>query len=556
MPTQKIDQIRKDERERQQRFACRVYCCAGTACVSAEGLGVWNALEEALDSHDLRGTVDLSRTGCMGLCSRGPLVRIETEGSQPSLYGTVTPMLARLLVAEHVLPAVQADGTAFEVPAFLASYLLPADLPFFAQQKRVALSRIDRADPERIADALAHGAYGTLQRCLSERTPDSVIDEILQSGLRGRGGGGYATGHKWRNAASTAADRRYIICNGDEGDPGAYVDRSILEGDPHTVLEGMMIAAFAIGATHGYFYIRAEYELAKRRVCEAIVQARNLGLLGPSVLGTGFCFDCEVFAGAGAFVCGEETALIASIEGERGTPRPRPPYPAERGLWGFPTVVNNVETLANVPHILANGPEWFRDIGTADSPGTKVFSLAGRARQAGLLEVPMGTDIKTVVDVLGAGTKSGRPVHAVQIGGLSGGLVPAERLTTPLSYEAMSELGAIVGSGGMVVLDDTDELLDLACYFLEFAVGESCGRCAACRIGTRQLLDLTRVIQREGATVRELSLIRRIGEAMQAASLCGLGKAAPRPLLSFLKNWRHLVPMREGTAQANENGGE
>ena len=545
MPTQAIDMIREEETARQSHFACRIFCCAGTACLSLDGQAVWNALKEALISHGLEGTVDLARTGCMGLCSQGPLVRVEVSGAEACLYGRVSPILARLIVAEHVVPSLRKDTEVFQVPEFLSSHTLSLDLPFFARQERVALARIDRADPERIEDALAHGAYSVLQRCLHSVTPPDVIEQVCRSGLRGRGGGGYATGRKWANAARVDAERRYLICNGDEGDPGAYVDRSILEGDPHAVIEGMLLAAYAIGARRGYFYIRAEYELAVRRVRHAIAQARERGLLGDAVLGAKFAFDCDVFAGAGAFVCGEETALIASIEGERGTPRPRPPYPSECGLWGFPTVVNNVETLSNVPHIIDRGADWFHSIGTPESPGTKVFSLAGRARLAGLLEVPMGTDIATVVETLGGGTKSGRPIRAVQIGGLSGGLVPSVRLGTPLSYEAMSELGMIVGSGGMVVLDDSDDLLDLARYFLQYAVDESCGRCAACRIGTRQLLDLTTMIQQQGATKRDLALIRRIGEAMQAASLCGLGKAAPRPLLSFLRNWEDLVPRRD-----------
>ncbi len=542
--TKAIERLRDDEQARQRAFTCRVFCCAGTACLSADGQDVWEALTDAVATHALGDRVDLVRTGCMGLCSRGPLVRVEQDNAEPCLYGTVSPMLARLIVTEHVIPALQRGGAEFELPEFLASQALPRDLAFFAGQERVVLDRIHRADPERINDALAHAAYVSLQRCL-ERTPQDLLADLARSGLRGRGGGGYPTGQKWANAARTEADLRYIICNGDEGDPGAYVDRSILEGDPHAVLEGMLIAGYAVGASRGFVYVRAEYELAVQRVRLAIEQAREHGLLGDAVLGSSFAFDCDVVAGAGAFVCGEETALIASIEGERGTPRPRPPYPSECGLWGCPTVINNVETLANVAQIMSRGPDWFRSIGTVDSPGTKVFSLAGRARLAGLLEVPLGTKIGTVVQTLGGGTKSGRPVHAVQIGGLSGGLVSSERLETCLSYEGMTELGAIVGSGGMIVIDDTDDLLDLARFFLRYAVEESCGRCAACRIGTHQLLGLTRKIQAQGAESADLALIHRVAEAMQASSLCGLGKAAPRSLVSFLRNWEQLVPRSE-----------
>ncbi len=545
MPTPTLSDVRKEEEARQAAFACRVFCCAGTACLSAEGQDVWDALVDARTTHGLEDRVDLVRTGCMGLCSQGPLVRVEMTDTEPRLYGKVSPMLARLIITEHVTPALKAEG-AFELPEFLASQALPTDLAFFTQQERVVLSRIDKADPERITDALTHGAYRALAAAL-EQPPQNLIAEMEKSGLRGRGGGGYPTGQKWANAAGTEAERRFIICNGDEGDPGAYVDRSILEGDPHAVLEGMLLSAYAVGASRGYVYVRAEYELAVQRVRCAVDQAREHGVLGDAVLGSDFAFDCEVVTAAGAFVCGEETALIASIEGERGTPRPRPPYPSESGLWGCPTVISNVETLANVPRIIQHGAEWFRAIGTPESPGTKVYSLAGRARLAGLLEVPMGTRLSTVVDTLGGGTKTGQPVRAVQIGGLSGGLIPAEKLETTLSYEAMSELGSIVGSGGMIVLDETDDLLALAQYFLQYAVEESCGRCAACRIGTHQLLNLATKIQKEGATDADLALINRLAETMQAASLCGLGKAAPRPLMSVLRNWSELMPRPKQT---------
>jgi len=544
-----LEQTRETQQERQAGFACRIFCCAGTACLSAEGQSVWDALHSAVATHALTDRVEVVRTGCMGLCSRGPLVRVACAHAAPCLYGAVSPMLARLIVTEHVMPALAATEGTFEPPDFLAAHALPADLAFFAAQKRVVLSRIDRADPESIDDAIAHGAYRALAQSLASTEPAALIRQVRDSGLRGRGGGGYPTGTKWGNAARFEASRRFIICNGDEGDPGAYVDRSILEGDPHAVLEGMLLAGYAVGAGRGYLYIRAEYELAVQRVNRAIAQARERGLLGDNVLESGFAFDCSIIAGAGAFVCGEETALIASIEGERGTPRPRPPYPSEHGLWGCPTVINNVETLANIPRIIEQGADWFRSIGTPDSPGTKVFSLAGRTRLAGLLEVPLGTTLADVVETLGGGARSGRPILAVQIGGLSGGLVPAARMQAPLSYEGMSELGAIVGSGGMVVLDDTDDLLDLARFFLRYAVEESCGRCAACRIGTHQLLNLTRGIQRRGATPGDLALIARIAETMEAASLCGLGKAAPRSLMSVIRNWDSLIPRRDAETE-------
>ena len=547
MPTPTLSDARKQEEARQAAFDCRVFCCAGTACLSAEGQDVWEALVDARTTHGLEDRVDLVRTGCMGLCSQGPLVRVEVADTEPQLYGKVSPMLARLIVTEHVTQAL-AKGEEFVVPGFLASQALASDLAFFTQQERVVLDRIDQADPERIEDALAHGAYQGLSDAL-QKQPSELIKTVEDSGLRGRGGGGYPSGTKWANAAGTPAKQRFVICNGDEGDPGAYVDRSILEGDPHAVLEGMILTGFAIGASRGFVYVRAEYELAVQRVRCAVEQARGEGILGDAVLGTDFAFDCEVVTAAGAFVCGEETALIKSIEGQRGTPRPRPPYPSERGLWGSPTVISNVETLANVPRIIDRGADWFRSIGTAESPGTKVYSLAGRARLAGLLEVPMGTSLDSVVNDMGGGTKTGQPVEAVQLGGLSGGLIPSDQLDSALSYEAMSERGSIVGSGGMIVLDANDDLLDLARYFLQYAVEESCGRCAACRIGTHHLLTLATAIQKEGASEADLALIRRLAATMQATSLCGLGKAAPRPLMGILRNWSDRVPRREETGE-------
>lgn len=545
MSPRRLDIISDQERSRHDAFSCRVFCCAGTSCLSAAGREVWEALQDAVDTHGIGDRVDVVRTGCMGLCSLGPLMRVEVDGGTPCIYRTVSPMLARLVVTEHVIPAMDRGGEPFVLPEFLASHTLPPDLPFYGRQRRVVLSRIHRADPESISSAVLHGAYGSLAAAF-ERSPAELIDIVQRSGLRGRGGGGYPTGRKWANAARPEAAHRYVICNADEGDPGAYVDRSILEGDPHAVLEGMLLTAYAVGADRGYVYVRAEYELAVRRTERAIAQARETGLLGEDILGSGFAFDCGVVAGGGAFVCGEETALIASIEGERGTPRPRPPYPSVQGLWGFPTVISNVETLANIPEIISRGPAWFRSIGTAESPGTKVFSLAGRARLAGLVEVPMGTTIGEVVETIGGGPREGRRLQAVQIGGLSGGLVPAERMDTELSYESMRRIDGIVGSGGMVVLDDTDDLLDLARFFLRYAVDESCGRCAACRIGTRQLMDLTKKIQKKGAEPRDIAMIHLLAETMEAASLCGLGKGAPRALLSLLRHWPTMLPQRDG----------
>lgn len=529
-----VETIRAEECARRKAFEGRILCCAGTACLSAEGAEVHAALSEALATHALSDRLELIPTGCMGLCSEGPLVRVELRERPPILYCRVTPLLARLIVAEHAAPLLQGEAVGGpDLPRFLASHTLDIALPFFQRQQRVVLARMDQCDPERIEDAIAHEAYRGLLRCLAEKTPAEVIDLMTRSGLRGRGGGGYPAGAKWASAASTPADTRYVICNGDEGDPGAYMDRSVMEGDPHAVLEGMLIAAYAVGATEGYIYIRAEYELAVRRMCRAIEQARACGLLGQPIKGSDVQFDCRICLGAGAFVCGEETALIASIEGDRGTPRPRPPFPSERGLYGCPTVINNVETFANVPYIAREGAETYRRVGTPDSPGTKVFSLAGRARHAGLIEVAMGTSLADVVNVLGAGTRSGKPVQAVQIGGLSGGIVMHDALDVPLTYEAMSERGTIIGSGGMIILDEDDDLVALARYYLAYAAEESCGGCAACRIGSRQLLELVQQLAAGHQEVRPLML--RVAETMRTASLCGLGKAAARPLMAVLE---------------------
>jgi NADH:ubiquinone oxidoreductase subunit F (NADH-binding)/(2Fe-2S) ferredoxin len=530
-----LAQTREAERERRKRYACRVFCCAGTSCQSAEGDAVMRALEDAVVAHGQQDFVEVLPTGCMGLCSEGPLVRVEMGDCEPVLYGKVNALLARLIVAEHILPALAGQfpcgGT---LPVFLSDHEISLELPFFKGQERVVLDRIDRSAPDRIEDAILNGAYAAWADCIESMTPDAVVEQLRLSGLRGRGGGGYPVAAKWQMVAEAQSDVRYVICNGDEGDPGAYMDRSVLEGDPHAVIEGMLIAAHAVRANRGYVYIRAEYELAVDRMRLAIDQARAKGVLGREG-----GFDCEVFCAAGAFVCGEETALIKSIEGQRGTPRPRPPFPSRRGLFGKPTVVNNVETLANVPRILAKGAEWFRTIGTDESSGTKVFSLAGRGRYTGLLEVPMGTPLRKVVEEIGGGTRTGRPVQAVQTGGLSGGIVPTASLDTPLTYEAMSDQGSIIGSGGMIVLDDADDLLGLALYYLEHAVEESCGRCAACRIGSTQLRDLARRVQEDPSDFEARRLIGRVAETMGAASLCGLGKATPRPLLSVL---RHLYP--------------
>jgi NADH:ubiquinone oxidoreductase subunit F (NADH-binding) len=471
----------------------------------------------------------------MGLCSHGPLVWIEAKGQKPVLFKEVEPLIARLVVVEYVLRAIEVpEGDSFEVPTFLRDYTLSLELPFFKDQQRIVLANAGSMDPENIDEYIVRDGYKALQRILTGMKPEEVIREVKESGLRGRGGAGFPTGIKWENTRLFEGGEKFVICNGDEGDPGAYMDRSILEADPHAVIEGMAIAAYAVGATTGLLYIRAEYPLAVDRVQKAIKQAKKYGLLGKRIMDSEFSFDCEVRLGAGAFVCGEETALISSIEGKRGTPYPRPPYPSESGLWGKPTSVNNVETLANVPHILRNGSAWFANIGTEDSKGTKVFALTGKVNYSGLIEIPMGISIREVIDKIAGGVSTDKRIKAVQTGGPSGGIIPEHMLDIPVCYQKIEETGSMMGSGGMIVLDEDDSMVDIAAFYLGFTVDESCGKCAPCRVGGKQLLDLVQKIADGKGTERDLTTIRRIGEAMKQGSLCGLGQTAPTPVLSTL----------------------
>ncbi len=531
-----LQKIADQELSRQKALSGRVFCCASTGCLSSGSGEVQTALREALASHGLAEKVDVVPTGCMGLCSHGPLLSVEIGGETGSLtlYQEVTPLLTRLIVAEHILPAIDSPRE-FRVPEFLSSHVLPLNLPFFTRQQKVVLANAGQINPERIEEYIARGGYQALNKVLTEMTPEEVISELIVSGLRGRGGGGYPTGLKWRNTASSTDKEKYIICNGDEGDPGAYMDRSILEGDPHSVIEGMLIAGYAAGAALGWFYIRAEYPLAVERIERALKKARGRGLLGKNILGSDFSFDCRVRLGAGAFVCGEETALIASIEGRRGTPGPRPPYPSQSGLWGHPSCVNNVETLANVPTIIRKGSAWYSAIGTETSKGTKVFALTGKALYSGLIEVPMGTTLRDVVEEIAGGSSSNRPLKAIQTGGPSGGVIPVSLLDTPVCYEKLKELGSIMGSGGMIVMDADDSMPEIAAFYLEFTVDESCGKCAPCRIGGKQLLDLLKKITAGKGNAQDLTQVRRLSEAMRKGSLCGLGQTAPNPVDSTLR---------------------
>ncbi|MBC7092584.1 SLBB domain-containing protein [Candidatus Bipolaricaulota bacterium] len=504
-----------------------VLICSGTACQSSGGLHVKRALLQALADHGLASEVQLVETGCMGPCELGPVLLVYPEGT---FYVRVRPEDAAEIVVEHFL-----KGRPVRRLLWTEGAPPPREIPFFARQKKLVLANSGVIDPERIEEYIAVGGYEALGRALTQMTPEQVIAEVRRSGLRGRGGAGFPTGAKWEAVRAAPGTPKYVICNADEGDPGAFMDRAVLEGDPHSVLEGMAIAAYAVGANHGYIYVRAEYPLAVRRLEVAIAQARKLGVLGERIFDADFSFDIELRMGAGAFVCGEETALIASIEGRRGEPRPRPPYPATSGLWGKPTLINNVETYASVRHIILNGADWFAQIGTAGSKGTKVFALAGKVRNTGLVEVPMGITLRELIFDIGGGVPAGRAFKAVQIGGPSGGCLPASLLDVPVDYDSLREHGAIMGSGGLIVLDDSACMVNVAKFFLEFTADESCGKCIPCRVGTRMMLGILDRITRGEGDEEDLRRLVEIGEMVRAASLCGLGQTAPNPVLSTLR---------------------
>jgi bidirectional [NiFe] hydrogenase diaphorase subunit len=506
-------------REHARRRPIRVLCCTSSGCQASRSAELKARLEEAVAAAGRAEAVEVSAVGCMGFCGQGPMVKVEPAGL---LFEHVRPEQAEAVIAAL-------DGAPCAVARGDPNH------PFFARQLLVVRRNGGELDPERIEEYIARGGYQALHRALHELTPAEVVDEITRSGLRGRGGAGYPTGLKWATVAKAAGERKFVVCNGDEGDPGAFMDRSILESDPHTVLEGMAIAAYAVGAHQGYLYVRGEYPLAIQRLTRAINQARKLGLLGAQVFETGFDFKAEIRVGAGAFVCGEETALIASIEGRRGTPRPRPPYPAERGLWGCPTLINNVETFANIVPIVERGAGWYAAIGTERSKGTKVFALTGKVRNTGLIEVPMGITLREIVEELGGGTPDGTPVKAVQTGGPSGGCIPAAAFDTPVDYESLAAAGSIMGSGGMVVMDAGTDMVELARFYMEFCRDESCGKCVPCRVGTAQLyLLLTKLRAGEGAP-EDLERLRELCRTVQETSLCGLGQSAPNPVLSTLR---------------------
>ncbi|NUM44384.1 MAG: NADH-quinone oxidoreductase subunit NuoF [Anaerolineales bacterium] len=526
MVHEEFQQIAEKEQANAATFTHTVRVCTAAGCLSSQSDQLKKNLETLANENGHKGHCKVKGVGCMGLCSAGPLVSVETKDKEPVLYRDVKPEDAGDIIASL-------DGAPVE------RLHCPTNVPFFQRQYKIVLENSGTIDPERIEEYIAADGYEGLYLALTEMTPADVIDEVVRSGLRGRGGGGYPTGLKWTTVAKAdGSGQKYVICNADEGDPGAFMDRSVLEGDPHRVLEGMAIAGYAVGATEGYVYIRGEYPLAVERLKIAIKQAQNKGVLGTNIFGTPFSFTIHVRLGAGAFVCGEETALIASIEGKRGQPRPRPPYPAEYGLWGKPTLINNVETYANVPAILRNGGEWYAKIGTAKSKGTKVFALAGSIVNTGLIEVPMGMSLREIVYEIGGGVGSGGKCKAVQTGGPSGGCIPEAYLDTPVEYESLKALGSIMGSGGMIVMDETSNMVDVAKYFMEFCMTESCGKCIPCRVGTVHMHNLLDKISKGQASMDDLAMLEELGDMIVNTSLCGLGQTAPNPVFSTLKYFR------------------
>lgn len=529
------DLIEIAEKELAARKPITLRCCMAAGCMSSNSKGVKEALEKAVKEAGLEERVEVRGVGCMKLCCQGPLVQVDAEqpgatvqiqtGAQGPLYQKVTPEDAVALV--NTLTGGQTS-----LPRGDSNH------PFFTEQMSIVLANSGYVDPERIESYIAAEGYSALHHVLREMTPKEVVEIVIKSGLRGRGGAGYPTGLKWATVAKTASQQKYVICNADEGDPGAFMDRSVLESDPHSVLEGMAIAAYAVGANQGFIYVRAEYPLAIARLQTAIKQAKPYGLLGSGIFESPFNFSIDLRIGAGAFVCGEETALMASVEGKRGTPRPRPPFPAESGLYNCPTLINNVETFANIAPIIRKGADWFAGIGTEKSKGTKVFALAGKITNTGLIEVPMGTSLRKIVEQMGGGAPDGGKIKAVQTGGPSGGCIPAEALDTPVDYESLTKLGSIMGSGGMIVMDDSTRMVDVARFFMEFCMDESCGKCIPCRTGTVQMHRLlTKILDRK-ATPRDLQRLEELCDMVRNTSLCGLGQTAPNPVLSTLRFFR------------------
>jgi len=537
-----LQELAGKEQQRQQRMELRLFLCYSTPCLSAGADRVKAVLDEIIAEE--KKTTDLQleavSTGCMGPCSRGPLLRITAADGSEETYEKVTPELAREILRsrlEQAPPTVTA---------------LPADLPFFARQTKIVLSNNGWIDPEKIEQSIARGAYRALAYVLHEMTPEEVCNEIKKSGLRGRGGGGYPAGVKWNLVRKSPAERKFVVANGDEGDPGAYMDRTIMESDPHRVLEGLAIAGYAVGAEQGYIYVRGEYPLAAARLAKAIKDAERRGLLGSRVLDSSFNFRIDLRIGAGAFVCGEETALMTSIMGRRGQPVPRPPYPAQSGLWGYPTLINNVETFANIAPIVEHGASWFAGFGTEKSKGTKVFALCGEVVNSGLIEVPMGMSLRDIVFDIGGGLPDGGQFKAAQTGGPSGGCIPAKHLDTPVDYESLKDLGSIMGSGGLIVMNQNSCMPDVAKFFMEFCMDESCGKCVPCRVGTVEMFELLQRITDGSAMDNDLQTLEELCKLVQETSLCGLGMTAPNPVLNTLHYFRdeYLAHIRDNHCPA------
>jgi NADH:ubiquinone oxidoreductase subunit F (NADH-binding)/(2Fe-2S) ferredoxin len=515
-------------------YRAYVLVCGGTGCESDHASEIYENINKELIAKDLKNEVQVVKTGCFGFCEHGPIVKVLPD---ETFYVNVKPEDAAVIVNEHLLKGRPVTRLLYDQSQSKKNAKIE-DIQFYQKQFRIVLRNCGVINPEDVNEYIARDGYSALEKVLFQMKPDDVINELKASGLRGRGGAGFPTWRKWTFSKGVQEDVKYVVCNADEGDPGAYMDRATIEGDPHSVLEAMTICGYTVGSNQGYIYIRAEYPLAIRRLEIAIGQAHEMGLLGKDILGSGFDFDIEIRLGAGAFVCGEETALLASIEGNRGMPRPRPPFPAVKGLWGKPTVINNVETWASIPIIITRGGKWFASIGTEKSPGTKVFALTGKINNSGLIEVPMGTTLRDVIFDIGGGIRNNRKFKAAQTGGPSGGVIPADYLDTPIDYESLGKLGSIMGSGGLIVMDEDDCMIDIAKFYLQFSVDESCGKCSPCRIGGKQLLEiLDRISQGKGEMV-DLDKIEEIGLAMQKASLCGLGQNAANPVLSTLRYFK------------------
>ncbi len=531
-----LQEIAKIEQDREAGFQFHINVCMAAGCLSCQSAVVKDALEKEVSRRGWETWCNVKGVGCLGLCAAGPLLAVEPSGIH--YRGATVSDVSEILDSLGGTPLKDLDCS--------------GESAFFQRQQKIVLENSGKIDPERIEDYIAAGGYQGLYQALREMSPAEVVEQVTASHLRGRGGAGFPTGLKWTAVSKAAGGRKYVICNADEGDPGAFMDRSVLESDPHRVIEGMVIAGWAIGASHGYVYIRAEYPLAVKRVRTAIAQAERLGLLGNNIFNTRFNFHIEVRLGAGAFVCGEETALIASIEGRLGRPRPRPPYPAEFGLWGYPTLINNVETLANIPPIIRKGGDWFAGIGTEKSSGTKVFALAGRVKNTGLIEIPMGTRLRDIIFDIGGGIPGGRGFKAVQTGGPSGGCIPEQHLDMQVDYESLAELGCIMGSGGMIVMDDTSCMVDVAKFFMEFCMSESCGKCVPCRVGTTQIHNLLCRITNGTGTLEDIDELLELCDLLKMTSLCGLGQTAPNPVISTLRSFRneYLAHIQDKTCPA------